>query len=48
MDNLNYDLDNYSQNDLCDMFDIKIDELNKVTEINQKYLLYCFQKLVFH
>jgi len=37
MDNLNYDLDNYSQNDLCDMFDIKIDENFDKTLLNSNY-----------
>ena len=37
MDNLNYDLDNYSQNDLCDMFDIKIDENFDKTILNSNY-----------
>ena len=37
MDNLNYDLDNYSQNDLCDMFDIKIDENFDKTVLNSNY-----------
>jgi len=37
MDNLNYDLDNYSQNDLCDMFDIKIDDNFNKTILNNNY-----------
>jgi len=37
MDNLNYYLDNYSQNDLCDMFDIKIDENFDKTLLNSNY-----------
>jgi len=37
MDNLNYDLDNYSQNDLCDMFDITIDENFDKTLLNGNY-----------
>jgi len=37
MDNLNYDLDNYSQNDLCDMFDIKVDENFDKTILNSNY-----------
>ena len=37
MDNLNYNLDNYSQNDLCDMFDIKIDENFDKTILNNNY-----------
>jgi hypothetical protein len=37
MDNLNYDLDNYSQNDLCDIFDIKIDENFDKTILNSNY-----------
>ena len=37
MDNLNYDLDNYSQNDLCDMFDLKIDENFDKTLLNSNY-----------
>jgi hypothetical protein len=37
MDNLNYDLDNYSQNDLCDMFDIKLDDNFNKTILNNNY-----------